>query len=119
MGLEVSVERATGRIQVERVVCAQDCGLIVSPDGVRSQVEGSILQTLSRAYMNGGLSSHKLPTEAIAHPCFFRSAMSAIGNRGHSTGFTSVANDPLRTGRVRRSSRNKFDFARGGWVDEI
>jgi CO/xanthine dehydrogenase Mo-binding subunit len=51
MGMEVSVERATGRIQVERIVCAQDCGLIVAPDGVRSQVEGSILQTLSRVLM--------------------------------------------------------------------
>ena len=51
MGMEVSVERATGRIQVERVFCAQDCGLIISPDGVRSQAEGSILQTLSRVLM--------------------------------------------------------------------
>jgi CO/xanthine dehydrogenase Mo-binding subunit len=51
MGIELAVERATGRIQVERVVCVQDCGLIVAPDGVRSQVEGSILQTLSRVLM--------------------------------------------------------------------
>jgi nicotinate dehydrogenase subunit B len=51
MGMEVSVERASGLIQVERVVCAHDCGLMVSPDGVRSQVEGSILQTLSRVLM--------------------------------------------------------------------
>jgi CO/xanthine dehydrogenase Mo-binding subunit len=31
------------------VVCAHDCGQIINPDGVRAQVEGSILQTLSRA----------------------------------------------------------------------
>jgi CO/xanthine dehydrogenase Mo-binding subunit len=49
MGMEVAVERATGRIRVERVACAHDCGLIVNPDGVRSQVEGCIIQTLSRA----------------------------------------------------------------------
>jgi CO/xanthine dehydrogenase Mo-binding subunit len=49
MGMDVAVERATGKIMVERVVCAHDCGLIVNPDGVRSQVEGCILQTLSRA----------------------------------------------------------------------
>jgi exodeoxyribonuclease V alpha subunit len=36
----------TGR---ERVTCAHDCGLIVNPDGVHSQVEGCIIQTLSRA----------------------------------------------------------------------
>jgi nicotinate dehydrogenase subunit B len=48
-GMEVSVERASGRIRVTRVVCAQDCGLMVNPDCVRSQVEGNIIQTLSRA----------------------------------------------------------------------
>src|SRR5205823_9898396 len=29
--------------------CAHDCGLIVNPDGLRNQVEGNIVQTLSRA----------------------------------------------------------------------
>ncbi len=48
MGMEVAVERASGKIQVERAVCAHDCGQIINPDGVRAQVEGSILQTLSR-----------------------------------------------------------------------
>ncbi len=51
MGMEVAVERATGRIQVERVFCAHDCGQIINPDGVRAQVEGNILQTLSRVLM--------------------------------------------------------------------
>jgi nicotinate dehydrogenase subunit B len=49
MGMEVEVERASGRIRVTRVVCAQDCGLMINPDCVASQVEGNILQTLSRA----------------------------------------------------------------------
>jgi CO/xanthine dehydrogenase Mo-binding subunit len=48
IGMEVEVERASGRIRVSRVVCAQDCGLMINPDSVRSQVEGNILQTLSR-----------------------------------------------------------------------
>jgi nicotinate dehydrogenase subunit B len=51
MGMEVAVERASGRIKVERVVCAHDCGQIINPDGVRSQVEGGIIQTLSRVLM--------------------------------------------------------------------
>ncbi|MGB8485288.1 MAG: molybdopterin cofactor-binding domain-containing protein, partial [Xanthobacteraceae bacterium] len=51
MGMEVAVERASGRIRVERVACAHDCGQIINPDGVRAQAEGSILQTLSRALM--------------------------------------------------------------------
>jgi CO/xanthine dehydrogenase Mo-binding subunit len=48
MGMEVEVERATGKIRVTRVVAAQDCGLMINPDSVKSQVEGNILQTLSR-----------------------------------------------------------------------
>jgi CO/xanthine dehydrogenase Mo-binding subunit len=48
MGMEVAVERATGRVRVTRVVCAQDCGLMINPDCVQSQLEGNIIQTLSR-----------------------------------------------------------------------
>jgi nicotinate dehydrogenase subunit B len=48
MGMEVAVERATGVIRITRVVCAQDCGLMINPDNVASQLEGNILQTLSR-----------------------------------------------------------------------
>jgi nicotinate dehydrogenase subunit B len=51
MGMEVIVDRAKGSIKVEEVVCAHDCGQIINPDGVRAQVEGSILQTLSRVLM--------------------------------------------------------------------
>jgi CO/xanthine dehydrogenase Mo-binding subunit len=47
-GMEVAVERASGHIKVERIACAFDCGQIINPDGARAQVEGSILQTLSR-----------------------------------------------------------------------
>jgi nicotinate dehydrogenase subunit B len=43
------VDRASGRIDIRRVVCAHDCGLIVNPDALRNQIEGCILQTLSRA----------------------------------------------------------------------
>jgi isoquinoline 1-oxidoreductase beta subunit len=42
---EVSLRN--GRPFVHRVVCALDCGSIVLPDGVRSQVEGGIVQGLS------------------------------------------------------------------------
>ncbi len=48
IGMEVEVERQSGRIRVTRLVCAHDCGLMVNPDCVRSQVEGCILQGLSR-----------------------------------------------------------------------
>ena len=48
LGITVAVNKATGKIAVRRVVCAHDCGLVVNPDGLRNQVEGNILQTLSR-----------------------------------------------------------------------
>jgi nicotinate dehydrogenase subunit B len=48
MAMEVAVDRASGQIQVRRVACAHDCGLIVNPNALRNQVEGLIVQTLSR-----------------------------------------------------------------------
>jgi nicotinate dehydrogenase subunit B len=47
--MEVAVEPETGKVTVRRVTCAHDCGLIINPDGLRNQIEGSIAQTLSRA----------------------------------------------------------------------
>ena len=51
MGMEVEVERRTGNIRVTRVLCAHDCGLMINPDCVQSQLEGSILQSLSRTLL--------------------------------------------------------------------
>ncbi|MCR0985046.1 xanthine dehydrogenase family protein molybdopterin-binding subunit [Roseomonas populi] len=47
--LEIEAERETGRIAVRRAVAAVDCGQVVSPDGVRNQIEGAIVQSLSWA----------------------------------------------------------------------
>jgi CO/xanthine dehydrogenase Mo-binding subunit len=49
MCMEAAVDTDTGRITVPRVVCAHDCGLVVNPDALRNQIEGAIVQTLSRA----------------------------------------------------------------------
>lgn len=46
---EVEVDRTNGSIRVTRLVSAQDCGPISSPDGMRNQIEGGALQGLSRA----------------------------------------------------------------------
>jgi len=51
LGLEASVERATGKVKVTRVVCAIECGLMINPDAVRNQVEGNILQAVSRTLL--------------------------------------------------------------------
>jgi CO/xanthine dehydrogenase Mo-binding subunit len=49
MAMEAEVDRGSGAIRVHRVACAHDCGLVINPDSLRAQVEGNILQTLSRA----------------------------------------------------------------------
>jgi len=51
MGMEVEVERSSGHVRVTRVVCAHDCGLMINPDAVRAQIEGSIIQTISRTLL--------------------------------------------------------------------
>jgi nicotinate dehydrogenase subunit B len=48
MAIEATVNKASGAIRVQRVACAHDCGLVINPDALRAQIEGNILQTLSR-----------------------------------------------------------------------
>ncbi len=45
---EVEVNRNTGEIRVQRFYLTHDCGQIINPDGLRNQLEGNIIQTLSR-----------------------------------------------------------------------
>ncbi|HEY6402642.1 MAG TPA: molybdopterin cofactor-binding domain-containing protein, partial [Blastocatellia bacterium] len=47
--VEVAVDRATGKAQIIRVVTAFECGAIVNPDGLKNQVEGSIIQGIGGA----------------------------------------------------------------------
>ncbi|MCJ7830166.1 MAG: molybdopterin-dependent oxidoreductase, partial [Desulfobacterales bacterium] len=46
---EVAVDKDRGDIQVRRVVCAQDMGLAVNPEGARIQMEGCITMGLGYA----------------------------------------------------------------------
>lgn len=48
VAMEVEVDLSSGAIRVLRIACAHDCGLMINPDAVRNQVEGNLLQTLSR-----------------------------------------------------------------------
>jgi nicotinate dehydrogenase subunit B len=43
---DVTVDRSTGAVKVERVYCAQDMGIVVNPDGARMQTEGAITMGL-------------------------------------------------------------------------
>jgi nicotinate dehydrogenase subunit B len=46
---EVEVNKRTGHVQVKRVVCAQDMGLVVNPEGATIQVEGCITMGMGYA----------------------------------------------------------------------
>lgn len=49
LAMEIEVERETGTIFIHRVNAAVDAGQPASPDGIRNQVEGGIIQSLSWA----------------------------------------------------------------------
>jgi len=46
---EVRVDSASGKITVLRIVCAQDMGLVVNPEGARMQIEGGLTMGLGYA----------------------------------------------------------------------
>ncbi len=45
---EVEVDRTSGRVRVSRIVIAIACGRIINPQGLRHQVQGAVLQGISR-----------------------------------------------------------------------
>jgi isoquinoline 1-oxidoreductase len=46
---EVGVDKATGSVKVRRMVCAQDMGQVINPDGARMQMEGCLTMGLGYA----------------------------------------------------------------------
>jgi len=56
---QVKVDKENGNVRVERIVCAQDMGEIINPQGARLQIEGGITMGISAALseevqFNGG-----------------------------------------------------------------
>ena len=45
---EVEVNRKSGAVRVTRVCVGRDCGQIINPDGLANQIEGGVIQTVSR-----------------------------------------------------------------------
>jgi nicotinate dehydrogenase subunit B len=46
---EVEVSRPSGEIRCTRFYVVHDCGQIINPDGLRNQIEGNVIQTVSRS----------------------------------------------------------------------
>ena len=44
---EIEVDRGSGMVRVPHAVAAVDAGLIINPDGLTSQIEGGIVQSVS------------------------------------------------------------------------
>jgi CO/xanthine dehydrogenase Mo-binding subunit len=66
---EAAVDKGTGRVEVKRVICAQDQGCIDNPDGSRQQMEGSISMGLGYAlaeevrFSNGEILDRNFETD--------------------------------------------------------
>ena len=72
VGTAVEAARTTAGFAITRVVVTFECGAIVNPDGLRNQVEGSIVQGLGGALfeavkfaggriLNGTMASYRVP----------------------------------------------------------
>lgn len=70
---EVDVDRKTGMVQLKRVVCAQDMGLVINPQGARIQIEGCINMGLGYAlseevrFEGGKINTQNFDDYAFTH----------------------------------------------------
>ncbi|HEX5019553.1 MAG TPA: molybdopterin cofactor-binding domain-containing protein [Candidatus Binatia bacterium] len=48
---EVEVDKMNGKVTVKRFLLSHDCGLIINPDGLKNQIEGNIIQGVSRTLL--------------------------------------------------------------------
>ncbi|WP_349605349.1 molybdopterin cofactor-binding domain-containing protein [Cupriavidus sp. DF5525] len=49
--LDVEVDLKSGKVRVTDVWCSHDCGRVINPDGACNQIEGGIVQTISRVLL--------------------------------------------------------------------
>ena len=70
---EVEVDKETGSVQVKRVLCAQEMGLCINPEGARLQMEGCIMMGLGYAlteevrFTGGEIHDSNFDTYTIPH----------------------------------------------------
>jgi len=81
---DVEVNPADGQVRVTRVVVAHDCGLIINPDGLRNQIEGNVIQAISRTLKeevkfdraNAFFNATGAPAHSVVHPVAGESRLS-------------------------------------------
>jgi xanthine dehydrogenase YagR molybdenum-binding subunit len=104
---EVEVDTRTGEITVLRVVTSHDCGRIVNPTLVDSQVIGGIIQGVGFALteervvddrlgvvLNANLEEYHLPTVADV-PAIEHARVGVPDNEANSTGVKGIGEPPL------------------------
>lgn len=70
---EVEVDKSRGHVQVKRVVCAQEMGLCINPEGAKLQMEGCIMLGLGYAlteevrFTGGEIHDSNFNTYTIPH----------------------------------------------------
>jgi nicotinate dehydrogenase subunit B len=70
---EVQVDKSTGKVVVARIVCAQDMGLCVNPEGATIQMEGCITMALGYTFTEellfegGNIKNRSFDTYEIPH----------------------------------------------------
>lgn len=47
--ITLTIDTTSGVVRPTQVVASQDCGVVINPDGCRAQIEGNIVQGLSRS----------------------------------------------------------------------
>ena len=105
--IEVEVDTETGEITVLRVVTAHDCGRIVNPTLVDSQVVGGVTQGIGFALseerivddrlgivLNANLEEYHLPTVADV-PAIEHARVGVPDNAANSTGAKGIGEPPL------------------------
>lgn len=60
--VDVAVDTETGEVTLTRIFIGQDQGLVINPDGVRQQIHGNAIQTVSRIMVEDVSFSEIAPT---------------------------------------------------------
>ena len=48
---DVEVDTSTGKVSVKKITLSHDCGFIVNPDGLQNQIQGNVIQGVSRTLL--------------------------------------------------------------------
>ncbi|HYI15217.1 MAG TPA: xanthine dehydrogenase family protein molybdopterin-binding subunit [Thermomicrobiales bacterium] len=104
---EVEVDTATGEVTVLRLVSADDCGRVINPTMVRSQVIGGVTQGLGVALteeriidqrlgivLNANLEEYKVPTVADI-PAITSSPIDVPDPQANETGAKGIGESPI------------------------